>query len=149
AIFRSDSPPGTVTLTNNAFAQKVRQNVDAPPRTITIATNQTVDRTLTLSGTAGELIECTLARSDLIFDGTPNGHGARLLMQINGSGTNGTLVNAGVTLAVNCDVSGIGGFILNAGSEGAGTLVLGGDNSYTGPTTVNAGTMLINGYTPS
>jgi fibronectin-binding autotransporter adhesin len=146
AIFRSSSPPGTVMLTNDGFATKIRQNTSAPARTITIGAAVTVDRTLTLSGTAAELIECTAATADLTLSGAPNGNGARLKLKIDGSGTNGgTLVNSGVTVTLNCDVSGAGGFILNAGQNGSGKLVLGGSNTYTGPTTVNAGTLLVNG----
>jgi fibronectin-binding autotransporter adhesin len=148
AIFRSSSPPGTIMLTGNAFAQKIRQNVSAPARIITIDAGQTVDRTLTLSGAGPELIECTAATADFTLDGTPNANGAKLRLQINGSGTNNsTPINGGVTLAINCDVSGVGGFYLNAGSSGAGKLILGGANTFTGPTTVNAGTLLVNGST--
>jgi len=148
AIFRVDCPPGTIVLTNDAFAQKIRQNVSAPARIITIEGSQTVDRTLTLSGMAAELIECTAATADFTFDGTPNVNGAKLRLQINGSGTNnGTPINGGVTLAINCDVSGVGGFLLNAGNSGAGKLILGGSDTYTGPTAVNAGTLLVNGST--
>src|SRR5262245_45416233 len=56
AIFRNTSPAGTVTLTDDGFAQKIRQNVNAPARIITIGASQVVDRTLALSGTAAELI---------------------------------------------------------------------------------------------
>ena len=145
AIFRSASPAGTVTLINDAFAVRIRQNVSAPARVITINANQLVDRTLTMTGTNAELFECTAATANFTLDGTPNPNGARLKLKIDDSGIGGTTVNAGVTLAVNCDVSGAGGFILNAGSSGAGKLILGGINTYTGPTTVNAGTLLVNG----
>jgi len=148
AIFRNGSPAGTVTLTNDAFAQRIRQNWNGLAHTLTIDPSQTVDRTLTLSGTAEGLIECNPATDSLTLDGTPNGHGARLKLQIDGSGTvNGTPVNTGVTLTINCDVSVVGGFILNAGDQGAGRLVLGGNNTYTGPTTANAGTLVVNGST--
>jgi len=148
AIFRTTSPAGTVTLTDDAFALRIRQNWDGPARTIAIDPGQTVDRILTFSGTAEGLIECNPATDSLTLDGTPNGHGARLKLKIDGSGTvNGTPVNTGVTLTINCDVSGAGGFILNVGDQGAGRLVLGGNNSYTGPTTANAGILLVNGST--
>jgi len=148
AIFRTTSPAGTVTLTNDAFAQLIRQNWDGPARTITIDASQTADRTLTLSGTGDWLFACNPGTDSLTLDGTPNGHGARLKLKIDGSGTvNGTPVNTGVTLAINCDVSGAGGFILNVGDQGAGRLVLGGTNTYTGPTTANAGTLVVNGST--
>jgi fibronectin-binding autotransporter adhesin len=147
AIFRSSSPPGTVWLTGDAFAVRIRQNVSAPARTITIHPAELVHRTLTLTGTNAELFECTAATANFTLDGTPNGNGARLQLKIDDSGVGGTTVNAGVTLAVNCDVSGAGGFILNGGNNGAGRLILGGLNTYTGPTTVNAGTLLVNGTT--
>ncbi len=145
AIFRSSSPAGTVTLANDAFAVRLRQNVSAPARTIAIHPGQLVNRTLTLTGTNAQLIECTAATADLTLDGTPNGNGASLKLKVDAFGDGGTTVNGGVTLAVNCDVSGAGGFILNAGSSGTGRLILGGSNTYTGATIVNAGTLLVNG----
>ena len=146
AIFRNTSPAGTVILTNDGFAQKIRQNVSAPARTITIGPGETLDRTLTLSGTATELFECTLATADLTLDGTTNSHGARLKLAINGNQP-ACPVNASKALILNCDVSGTNGISLNVGGSGAGTLVLGGANTYTGPTTVNAGTLRVNGST--
>ncbi len=144
AIFRSSSPAGTVTLTNDGFAQKIRQNVSAPARIITIGPDESVDRTLTLSGTADELIECTFATANLTLDGTPNGQGARLKLVISGTQT-ACPVNGGQSLILNCDVSGTNGISLNPGDIGTGTLVLGGVDTYTGPTTVNAGTLWVNG----
>jgi fibronectin-binding autotransporter adhesin len=144
AIFRSSSPAGTVVLTNDGAAQKIRQNTSAPARIITIGPGATADRTLTLSGTATELIECTLADADLTLDGTPNANGARLKLIINGT-QSACPVNGGRSLILNCDVSGTNGISLNTGNSGTGTLILGGTNTYTGPTTVNAGTLVVNG----
>jgi len=99
-----------------------------------------------LSGTSTELFDCAAGTADWTLDGTPNGHGARLKMVINGTQT-ACPVNAGMSLVLNCNVSGNNGFALNAGSSGAGKLVLGGANTYTGPTTVNTGTLLVSGST--
>ena len=137
-----------MTLTNDGFAQEIRQDFARDQRTITINANQTVDRTLTLSGTGTGLIDCSAAGVNVTLDGTPNGNGARLKLKIDGSGGGtGITANRAVTLAVTCDVSGAGGFIFNGGQDGPGRLILGGTNTYTGPTTVNAGTLLVNGST--
>ena len=148
-FLRGVSPAGTVTLTNDAFAQTLLQDFARDQRTITIDASQTIDRTLTLSGNGNGLIDMSQAGVQFTLDGTPNGNGAMLKLQINGTGGSaGTPVTTGVPLVISCDVSGVGGFILNAGIEGgAGKLILAGNDSYTGPTTVNAGTLLINGST--
>ena len=146
AIFRSSSPAGTVTLTNDGFAQKIRQNVSAPARIITIGAGETVDRVLVLSGTSTELFDCASGTADLTLDGTPNGNGARLKLVINGTQT-ACPVNVSMSLVLNCNVSGTNGFALNAGGSGTGKLVLGGADTYTGATTVNGGTLLVNGST--
>ena len=148
AFIRGLSPAGTVTLTNDGFAQTLLQDFARDQRTITIDASQTVDRTLTLSGNGSGLIDMSQAGVQFTLDGTPNGNGARLKLQINGSGSStGTPITIGVPLVISCDVSGAGGFILTGGVDGAGELILGGNDTYTGPTTVNAGTLLINGST--
>ncbi len=149
AIFlRNVSPSGTVKLTNDGFAQRLRQEFSRAYRTFTIEASQTVDRTLTLSGTASGLIDGSNAGVDFTLDGTPNTNGARLKLKLDGSGTGtGTSLNKAVTLRVSCDVSGAGGFILNGGEDGPGRLILSGTNTYTGPTTVNAGVVLVNSST--
>ncbi len=144
ALFRSDSPAGTVVLTNDGFAQRIRQTASAPARIVRIGAGESTDRILTLSGTAAELFDCALATANLTLDGAPNGQDARLRLVINGAQT-ACPVNAGKSLTLGCDVSGTNGISLNAGDSGTGTLVLGGVNTYTGPTTVNAGTLLVNG----
>jgi autotransporter-associated beta strand protein len=149
AIFlRNFSPSGTVRLSADGFANRIRQEFSRNYRTITIDAGQTVDRTLTLGGTASGLIDGSNAGVDFTLDGTPNVNGARLRLKLDGSGTGTrTSLNKAVTLRVSCDVSGAGGFILNGGEDGAGRLVLSGINTYTGPTTVNAGVLLVNGST--
>lgn len=138
------SPAGTVTLTNHGFCARITFKADATARSITIHPDQTVNRILTLDGTAAELFDFRAANTSLTFDGTPNRNGAKLKLVLNGKNS-ACAVNSGATIAVNCDVSGTNGFTLNAGDNGAGTLVLSGVNSYTGPTTVNAGLLKLNG----
>jgi autotransporter-associated beta strand protein len=145
-IFRSSSPAGTITFTNDGFAARIRQQAGAAGRTLVIDPGETVDRKLTMAG-AAELFDFSTADSALTMDGTANGNGARLKLQIDGTGTGGTVINGAGSLILNLDVSGAGGFILNAGTSGGGTLVLGGANTYTGVTTVNAGKLLVNGST--
>jgi autotransporter-associated beta strand protein len=147
-IFRSSSPAGTITLTNHGFCARFRQQVDAVARTITIHPGQTVERVLTLDGTAAELFDFITANTSFTFDGTTNANGAKVRMVINGT-LSSCKVNEGATLTVNCNVSGANGFTLDAGDDGGGTLVLGGVNSYTGPTTVNAGLLKLNGKSGS
>ena len=57
----------------------------------------------------------------------------------------GTVPNNGPDLAVSAILSGAGAGITKAG---AGTLTLSSNNTYTGATTVNAGTLLVNGSQP-
>ena len=149
AIFlKNFSATGTVRLNADGFAQYLRQDSSRVQRTITIDAGQTVDRTLTLSGTAAALIDGNETWVDFALDGTPNGNGARLKLKIDGSGTSvGTRVNKAVTLRVSCDVSGAGGFNLTGGLDGAGRLILSGVNTYTGPTIANSGVLLVNGST--
>jgi len=143
------SPPGTVMLTADGFAQKIRQEFSRVQRSITIHPSQTVDRTLTLTGTSG-LIDLSDAAVNFFLDGTPNTNGARLKLRINGSGgSEGTPINEGVALTISCDVSGPGGFVVKRGLDGPGVgrLILGGSNTYTGPTTVNSGRLYVDGST--
>jgi len=144
AIFRSSSPTGTITLTNHGFCARIRQDVGAVNRTVTIHSGQTVDRILTLDGTAAELFDFTAANTSFTIDGTPNGNGAKLKLVVNGK-NRACAINSDATLTLNCDVSGTNGFTLNTGDNGGGTLFLNGVNTYTGPTTVNAGLLKLNG----
>ncbi len=149
AIFlKNVSPAGTVRLNADGVAQYLRFDASRAYRSITIDPGQTVDRTLTLSGTGAALFDGWETWVDVTLDGTPNANGARFKLQINGSGTSlGTRVNKATTVRISCPVSGAGGFILNGGLDGAGRLMLSGTNTYTGPTTANSGVLLVNGST--
>jgi len=149
AIFlKNVSPSGTVRLNANGFAQYIRFDASRAQRTITIDSSQTVDRTLTLSGNASALIDGYETWVDVTLDGTPNGYGAELKLQINGSGTSiGTRINKATTMRISCEVSGAGGFSLVGGMDGPGRLMLNGENTYTGPTIANNGVVLVNGST--
>ncbi len=148
AIFSAKAGSGVVTFTGDATAQYIRQLFGQYKRTFTIDPSATADHTLTLSGTGAALIDCWIAGENVTFDGTPNANGARLKMQIDGSGTaTNVLATVALTLTISCDVSGAGGFILRGGEAGPGRLILSGANTYTGPTTTVAGTLLVNGST--
>ncbi len=149
AIFlKNVSPVGTVRLNADGFAQYIRFDASRSKRVIGIHSGQTVDRTLTLTGDGPALIDGYETWVDVTLDGTPNGNGARLKLQINGSGTSiGTRVNKATTMTISCNVSGAGGFSLVGGMDGPGRLMLNGANTYTGPTVANNGIVLINGST--
>lgn len=137
-IFAGSSPAGTVFLNADFTAARIRQNVGAPARTVTIAATNMLDATMTLTG-ATELFDHAAATADFTWDGTANGNGAKLKM-INNSTLN-TVLNTNHTLTLNLDVSGTGGFNVTKGGGGNatnGTLVLGGINTYSGNTTVVA-----------
>lgn len=139
AIFGA-SGQGTITLGADGIAARLRQRFDGIARTFTIAPSAATSVTLTLDGTAVELIDASAAVANFTFDGTPNGNGARLSMIIGGNKP--TVVNAGVTLGFYLDVAGTGHINLGAGTAGAGTVALGGINTYSGNTTVvNGGTI--------
>lgn len=149
AWFRQNvSPSGTVRFSADGFAQYLRHDFSRAYRTFAIESSQTVDRTLTLNGAGYALIDLTNHTVDVTFSGEPNAQGARLKLRINGSGTSvGTRVNKAVTLRISCDVSGPGGFTLTSGVDGPGRLLLSGNNTYSGPTLVNSGVLLVNGTT--
>ncbi len=61
-----------------------------------------------------------------------------------GLGANGS-ANAAETLNITAPISGSGSLRVGVGAANLGTIVLAGNNSYTGPTTVAAGTLVVNG----
>ena len=110
-----------VALTGSAT---VGASLDGTPRAITFtgATTLTGSQTLTVNNTA-----------TTTFAGAVNLNGANTLII---GGTGNTLISG---------VIGDGGAGGGLTKQGAGMLTLTGTNSYTGPTTVNAGILAING----
>ena len=134
AIFNNTSPAGTVYLAANGFASRIRQNVSAPARTITINPSAASSANLFLDGLSAELFDCAAATADLTLDGTPNANGAKLTLTI--AGTAPITVASGRQLRLLLDISGSNGIKLTSAS---GTVVLGGINTYSGNTTVASG----------
>jgi len=137
-IFTSGSPAGDVFVNADFTCARVRQNVGAVARTVTIASTNLNDATMTVSS-AAELFDHNAATADFTWDGTANGNGARLKMAIGGNAP--LPLNTNHTLYLNLDVSGNGSINVTAGGDGTatnGTLVLGGINTYSGNTTVVA-----------
>lgn len=75
----------------------------------------------------------TLAGAVTLQSGTVN------TMAANGS------ANFAETLIVTAPISGAGGLRINAGAGNFGTILLAANNTYTGPTTVGVGTLVVNG----
>jgi len=136
AIFGA-AGPNTITLAADGIAARLRQRFDGLDRMFTIASGAATSASLTLEGTAAELIDAVSATAGLTFDGTPNANGARLSLVIQGNKP--IPLNGGVSISFNLDISGSGSLNLAAGTSGTGTLVLGGINSYSGNTTVVSG----------
>lgn len=94
-------------------------------------TGDTCDRQITVTaGSAGTIKASDAGFTDLTLSGAVNNAGSGLTFDITG----GTLTESGA-------ISGSGGVT----KAGTGTLVLSGVNSYTGTTTVNAGTFALGG----
>ena len=69
AIFlKNVSPSGTVRFNADGFAQYLRHDASRVKRTITIHSGETVDRTLTLSGTAPALASRLRQDLEAVFD---------------------------------------------------------------------------------
>ncbi len=140
-IFNNTSPAGIVTLSGDSTVARIRQS-GTLPRTIQISAASLVDRTLTLTGSAAELIDMAVTGSglDLVLSGAANTNGAKLRLQLNATKPIGVASTLS-SFTMSCEITGAGGFI----KTNAGTMILSGTNTYVGPTTVNGGTLLVNG----
>jgi autotransporter-associated beta strand protein len=121
---------GSLTFSNNAGSFNITNSANTLTLTGNVTNNSASAQTLsvpvvlstaeTLNAAAGSL---TLAQNVT--------NGGNLL----------TVTGGGFNSAVNGVISGGGGLTMS----GSGTLTLGGANGYTGPTTVNGGTVVVNG----
>jgi autotransporter-associated beta strand protein len=139
--FNNTSPAADCQISLAAYGNRIQHSINSTyANTIKIGTAAPADQTLTLTGTAAELIN---NGSTFAFNvsGTPNAGGFKLLLSI--SGTQPVATTGPITLS--CDISGSGGINKTLAS----TLTLSGNNTYTSPTTVAAGTLLVNNITGS
>lgn len=130
-------PNGTVFFSRNFTCARFRPGGAAGDanRLLTIAATNLSDVTFTLAGGAAELIDGAGMVQDWTFEGTNNANGAGLKMVIGGNKP--IPINTGRTMTLNLPISGAGGLSTTA----AGTLVLGGSNTFTGDISVQAGTL--------
>ena len=148
------TPP--LTIAGNATWGKLVWNFNASS-TLAISTTQTSNRDLALSGGGGStaaiaaggasgdliVLGSNMTSGTLAISGATNSNSSRLSLTLANSG-NFNVVNAGATLAISSPIFESGGSrALN--KTGAGTLLLYAPNSYTGGTTVGAGTLGGNG----
>jgi autotransporter-associated beta strand protein len=129
----------TIYVSADTTVQRIQlRNNSTSSRTIRVGTNTTTDVTLGLSGTTATLLanQKNAAGYNLAFSGVTNGFGARLRLRIDLTKPM-DVVHAASFLTISCDLIGNAGF----SKTGPGMLILGGNNSYFGTTTVSAGTV--------
>jgi autotransporter-associated beta strand protein len=138
--FTGTAPSQTnIYVSADTTVQRIQlRNNSTSSRTIRVGTNVTADVTLGLSGTAATLLanQRSAAGYNLAFSGVTNDFGARLKLRIDLT-KQIDVVHAASFITITCDLIGNAGF----SKTSPGTLVLGGNNSYFGTTTVSAGTV--------
>lgn len=96
--------------------------------------NGSADKTLTFNNSGGTVLGANGGTMQL---GAANGTGSRTITFVTGSNSTGTILS-NISGSVSTGVTSIL-------KNGQGTLVFGGSNSYSGSTTVSAGTLLLSG----
>lgn len=100
--------------------------------------NNDTDRVINASGGAGKMVTIEIAGAGVLdFTSTPTGAASTKTLVLKGSAA-----GSGKFTAAIADV---GGAVLTLQKEGTGLWTLNGNNSYTGPTNLNAGKLRLNG----
>ncbi|MBV9457255.1 MAG: autotransporter domain-containing protein [Bradyrhizobium sp.] len=146
-FFQGFAGTGPITFTNGSI-------VLAAPNTYSGATTVTGTGILTVFNPAA-----LSPHSDFTVNGFLGLNGfSNTIQSLSGSGTvqNGAATAATLTIAPPSGITTFSGTLKDGGSgplslvlSGGGTQILSGNNTYTGPTTINAGTLLVNGSTSS
>ena len=156
---------GTATITNTAGGSTIFTD-DSTAANATITINSSSRTSFQSNSTAGNATIIVNSGGTLTFEDSSSGGAARLVT--NGGGlvdfsaltvatTVGSIEGAGdyelganeltvgsnnLSTTVSGGISGTGGSLVKTG---LGTLILSGANSYTGPTTINAGRLVVDG----
>ena len=137
---------GNITLAGGALTQAYTLQMDASDGAATIAPAATTDvlnvgsdagGAIWQTATSGSLTIGTAVDDGVLTSGAAANAAAATLRLINDSGTNSLTVNSSIKN------NGTDGVSVNKG--GSGTLVLNGDNTYTGVTTVGSGSATAGG----
>jgi autotransporter-associated beta strand protein len=141
--FQDSSDAGSATITNNSNLYFVN-TASAEDATITTANGATTQLSDTATGGAARFI----TQSGGTFDISGLSNGGATAGSIEGAGDyvlgakNLDVGSNDLSTTISGVISGVGGSLTKSGS---GTLNLTGTNTYTGDTTVNAGTLRVNG----
>jgi YVTN family beta-propeller protein/autotransporter-associated beta strand protein len=151
-IFRGSSTAGNAIIVNNAFGV-TNFNFNATAGNATIVTNANgfvVLRGNSSGGTArfitnaGGEFDISFLTAAGTMAGSIEGAGAHFLGgKVLTVGGNNLSTEVSGVIADGGFNGGVGGALTKVGT---GTLILSGNNSYTGATTVNGGTLLVNGF---
>ncbi|HWH68371.1 MAG TPA: immunoglobulin-like domain-containing protein, partial [Candidatus Sulfotelmatobacter sp.] len=144
SIRNSSAGASTFQLDGTAGDLVVAQNITAACRASSIPSLQNIAGRNVLAGnlymqTGGSNVVAQSDSGTLVLAGSlqyiGNLAGGRAF---NFYGAGDTVVSGSILAATN-------GAVIGVGKSGSGTLTLGGANTYTGPTALNAGTLLVNG----
>ncbi|MFM9971889.1 MAG: beta strand repeat-containing protein, partial [Burkholderiales bacterium] len=151
AVTTGDNPPGgTLTLFESELEGISAATNISLAATNAITINDLADNNLNLAQTGGGSVSFNSASFSMNAGDTITTAGAAINLTTTGSSVVGGINAAGGAITLNVGgTSSVNGVIAGSGTAlnklGAGTLTLGGANTYTGTTTVSAGTLTLSG----